>query len=92
MRNITKFGDFVVVVVVVDLVAEQKALGNLKELFLQTLPVTLFSLTDQIPQAEQVDTAADKYAYMSAFTLLKLYRRTKSYKLYKNQENGRIYY
>lgn len=51
MRNITKFGDFVVVVVV-DLVAEQKALGNLKELFLQTLPVTLFSLTDQIPQAE----------------------------------------
>ena len=75
MRNIIKSRVFLVY-----LETEQKALGDLKGLFLQILSVTLFSLTDQIPQAEQVDIAADKCVYMSILILLKLYKRNKSYK------------
>lgn len=75
MSNIIKS-----IVFLVYLETEQKALGDLKGRFLQILSVTPFSLTDQILQTEQVDIAADKCVYMSILTLLKLYKRNKSYK------------
>ena len=59
-------------VFLVCLETEQKALGDLKGLFLQILLVPLFSCRDSY--------CCTQKAYMSILTLLQLYERNKSYK------------